>query len=68
MGCSLKQLVRLWRIMKYRKRRLWCYSNFQLIEVLVDEWVGFYSDRRRHQSLSNLTPWSVDGKAQQKAA
>ena len=61
-------IERLWRSIKYEKLRLWSYSNVPELEALVDDWMEFYNHRRRHQSLSNQTPWSVYQEAQRKAA
>ena len=61
-------IERLWRSIKYEKLRLWSYSTVLELEALVDDWMEFYNHRRRHQSLSNRTPWGVYEEAQQQVA
>ena len=61
-------IERLWRSIKYEKLRLWSYSNIPELTALVEDWMEFYNHRRRHQSLSNCTPWNVYQEAQSEAA
>lgn len=61
-------IERLWRSIKYEKLRLWSYSTLQDLEALVEDWMDFYNHRRRHQGLSNRTPWSLYQEAKLEAA
>ena len=52
-------IERLWRSLKYEKLRLWSYANVPELEALVDDWMVYYNDRRKHQALDYETPMSL---------
>jgi len=50
---------RLWRTVKQENIYLNSYQNVWETKMGLNEYFLFYNDRRRHQSLHNLTPREV---------
>ncbi|HBX15775.1 MAG: Transposase orfab subunit b [Candidatus Magasanikbacteria bacterium GW2011_GWA2_42_32] len=50
---------RLWRTVKQENIYLNSYQNVLETKTGLNEYFLFYNDRRRHQSLHNLTPREV---------
>ncbi len=61
-------IERLWRSLKYEKTRLWSYGTIPELRVHVEEWMGYYNRRRKHQHLNYQTPWSLYASPQPMAA
>ena len=52
-------IERLWRSLKYEKQRLWSYRDIPEPESHIDNWMGYYKHRRKHQHLDYAKPWDV---------
>ena len=52
-------IERLWRSLKYEKLRLWSYRDIPELCAHIDDWMGYYNHRRKHQTHDYDTPWSL---------
>jgi putative transposase len=52
-------IERFWRSLKYEKICLHAYDTTVDLFVGITEYVSFYNDRRKHQSLGEVTPATV---------
>ena len=52
-------IERLWRSLKYEKLRLWSYRDIPELENHIDNWIGYYNHRRKHQHLDYAKPWDL---------
>lgn len=47
---------RLWWSIKYEHVHLYCYQTMWELEKGLGDYIDFYNNRRRHQSLNNMRP------------